>query len=96
MFLKGFNYTPIAYGEGSRENVLFLQFLQSWHYIVQSANINHHPILLTTVLFHVIDCKLTVFLLRLNLNSRYPSQIIEPFKDEAQTALFKDPVRTAL
>ena len=60
--------TRLSYGEGSRENFIFLRFLRSWHYFVQAASINLHPIVLTTVHIHVIDCKLTVFLLRLNVN----------------------------
>jgi len=36
---------------------------------------------------------------RLDINGRIRNRVIiliNPFKDEAQTALFKDPVRTAL
>jgi hypothetical protein len=32
---------------------------------------------------------------KLNVTNPFTSVRVEPFKDEAQTALFKDPVRTA-
>ena len=39
--------------------------------------------------------QLFVELLLCNVHYTYPPVQISPFKDEAQTALFKDPVRTA-
>jgi hypothetical protein len=47
-------------------------------------------ILAQIVLRYFINMKITI-----NYRVKYPHKN-EPFKDEAQTALFKDPVRTAL
>jgi len=42
-----------------------------------------------------VQKSLTIFQLTVFVRTKALSKLNQPFKDEAQTALFKDPVRTA-
>jgi len=60
----------------------------------------HHKYIVFIFITHTwyeVFCSLyTRFLWTTDLPKNLPPPFIKPFKNEAQTALFKDPVRTAL
>ena len=72
----------------------FVGLLLNFTHLINARNIENIQLILTVAFYRSRSMQRQHFVVAIEYVFR--SELLQPFKDEAQTALFKDPVRTAL